>query len=701
MPDWTEQQKLAIEDRGHSLIICAAAGSGKTAVLTERITRLVAEGTSIENMLIVTFTKAAASEMRARIVSSLRKAAEDAEEDKRKLLEEQCLLVGRAQISTLHSFCASVLRDHFRALEIDPDFRIADAAECETLRALAMDDALYLCYEKYDDAFRMADLSFGEERLAELAMELFRYAHAEPDPEAFYDRTRQAFSGTDEEILSGAAADIILSETKRELNALWENAGSLMNKYAEMHESYYRALASDRKLLKNLLSASEQGFAELCKAAQEASQNGKIVWETARAAGKAQNKTHTERAKRFRDAMKKTMERRMSFFLSGQPDEIASDMRAAWPCFSGIIELAETYGEQYSELKRQKSILDFDDLEHETFRALTHPELGIQEAIASKYRYVFIDEYQDSSVIQESIVHAFATLLNRDTLFQVGDVKQSIYRFRRAEPALFRKKAAEYARPEKKDALRIDLNSNFRSRANILHGVNAVFGRLMRADETEIEYDEREYLYCGNGQREDDPPLELLLIPYDKTDKVDQEALAIAKRMKELVGSAIYDPKTKEMRSARWRDMTVLMRAAAGHAASFAEVLAKEGIPVFCDVGSEYFEIPEVRRMIALLQAVDNPEEDYALAAALRGPTVGFTDEELAEIRLRAGNEATFYKALCLAAQGEYDLSKRAKEALDLLERWRLAARHRQVDRLILQILERSEEHTSELKSRI
>ena len=217
MPEWTEQQRLAIEDRGHSLIVCAAAGSGKTAVLTERITRLVSEGISIGSMLIVTFTKAAAAEMRERIADSLRDAAKTAVGEERRRIEEQCLLVGDAQISTIHSFCASLLRDNFRVLDIDPGFRIADAAECEALRAQAMDEALYGCYESGEDGFLQADRAFGEKQLAELACELYKSAHKEPDPDAFYERSRRALTGTDDEILSGEAAQVILRETKREL----------------------------------------------------------------------------------------------------------------------------------------------------------------------------------------------------------------------------------------------------------------------------------------------------------------------------------------------------------------------------------------------------------------------------------------------------------------------------------------------------
>ena len=690
MPQWTEQQRLAIEDRGHSLIVCAAAGSGKTAVLTERITRLVSERVSIGSMLIVTFTKAAAAEMRERIADSLREAAKTAEGESRKWIEEQCLLVGDAQISTLHSFCAALLRDNFRVLDIDPGFRIADAAECEALRAQAMDEALYNCYESGEDDFRQADLAFGEKQLAELAGELYKSAHKEPDPDAFYERSRRALTGTDDEILSGEAAQVILRKTKRELGMFRRKACRLINDNTAMHESYLRALTADCGVLEDLLSGAEGGFHSLSQAAKQASAEGKILWEPARASGKAHDKAQTEKAKRFRDAMKKAVQKRMALFLAGEPGELAADLRATLPCLNGIIGLAEEYGNLYREYKRQKNIFDFDDLEHEALRALSDPAYGVCQAAAEKYRYVFVDEYQDSSALQESILSSFATSIHRDSLFQVGDVKQSIYRFRQAEPSLFREKAAEYARPEREDALRIDLNANFRSRANILAGVNAVFSRLMRAEETEIEYDERERLYCGKEQRDDDPPLELLLVQRAKDGDGHEEALAVADRMKELFGTPLYDPKRGEMRPASWRDMCVLMRAAAGHAAGFAEVLSAEGIPVFCDVGSEYFEIPEVRWMIALLKVVDNPEDDYALLSALRGPAVGFTDEELAEIRIRAGSETSFSEALRLAAEEEDSVSRRAKQALDLLKRWRLAARHRGVGQLIRQILAES-----------
>ena len=688
MTKWTEQQRDAITDRGHSLIVCAAAGSGKTAVLTERITRLVAAGTPITEMLIVTFTKAAAAEMRGRIAEALRKAAGEAEGEDRAWLEEQCLLVGRAQISTLHSFCAALLRDHFEALDIDPVFRVADAAESAVLRAQAMEEALYACYEEDSPEFREADAWFGEEKLRKEAEALHRFAHAEPSPEAFYETARAAVTGSDEEILSGAAAQVLLRETERALRAMIQTAESAD---AEgVHESYRKALREEGEMLRGLLRAIPSGFSGFAAAVRAAAPGGALPWASPRAAGKGHDKALTARAKRLRDGIKSRADSALGFFLSGTPEEIAADVRATAAPLEGLIRLAETWGRLYGEAKRRRGVLDFDDLEREALRALTGESAAVREAAAQRYRYVFVDEYQDSSAIQEAILGAFANLGRADGLFQVGDVKQSIYRFRKAEPALFRNKAAEYARPERTDARRIDLNANFRSRANILRAANAVFRRIMRAEETEIEYDAREALVCGLGEREDDPPVELRLLPPGRRSSVREEAAVAAARMKALLGTPVYDPKEGTLRPARWRDMAVLMRKVSGQAAEFAEALTAAGIPVFCDAGEEYFELPEVRQMIALLQAVDNGEQDLPLLAALRGPAVGMTDAELSEIRIAAGEEAPFHEALRLAAEGEGPLAERARTALERLAFWRLCARHQSPDLLIRRILEES-----------
>ncbi len=342
--------------------------------------------------------------------------------------------------------------------------------------------------------------------------------------------------------------------------------------------------------------------------------------------------------------------------------------------------------------------MDFDDLEHSALAALELPE--VRSALRERYRYVFIDEYQDSSAIQEAIVGSFA---REDGLFLVGDVKQSIYRFRQAEPSLFLQKAARFDLPERELERRIDLQKNFRSRANVLEAANAVFGRIMRADETEIEYDEREKLFCGLPPREDDPPVELHILyqPGAETMQegdeegaeqelaaVEREAKVVAARIHELVGTPFYDAKTETERPLRYRDMAVLMRAARGSAPLAAQMLESEGIPVFCDAGEGYFDIPEIRAMTALLQTIENGARDEPLLAALRGPALGLNESELAQIRIRTPDtKIPYYEAVRRYREEEEDaLAEKLRAFEEKRARWRLCARNQGVDRLIERI---------------
>ena len=331
-----------------------------------------------------------------------------------------------------------------------------------------------------------------------------------------------------------------------------------------------------------------------------------------------------------------------------------------------------------------------------TLAALALPE--VRASLRAQYRYVFIDEYQDSSAIQEAIVGSFA---REDGLFLVGDVKQSIYRFRQAEPSLFLQKAARFDLPEREKERRIDLQKNFRSRANVLEAANAVFGRIMRAEETEIEYDEREKLFCGLPAREDDPPVELHVLYQPGEDgaeedenaerelaAVEREAKVVAARIRELVGTPFYDAKTETERPMRYRDMTVLMRAVRGSAPLAAQMLESEGIPVFCDAGEGYFDIPEIRAMTALLQTIENGARDDPLLAALRGPALGLEESELAQIRIYTPDVKTPYHEAVRRYREEMDdaLAEKLRAFEAKRTRWRLCARNQGVDRLIERI---------------
>ena len=437
MPKWTDQQRDAIADRGHSLIVCAAAGSGKTAVLVERIVQLVREGCPIENMLVVTFTNAAAGEMRQRIGEALGKAAR---EDP--ALGEQVMALSRASISTLHRFCGNLLREHFQALSIDPGFRIGDEQECGVLSHQAMEDAIYSCYEVGSDAFLAADRCYTQEELSELAFALHRFMMTRPDPWAFLARAQETVRLTGEAFEQSPAARLLADFAGRRLERLCANARETLalceGENGPLH--YAAACGMDVQLTADLAAAAADGYAALHDALHG------VTFATLGRKKKTDlfDEDIADRVKARRDALKKAVADVQTAFALTLEDA-AADIRMTAAPLDGLAELARTYDALYTAAKRQRGMMDFNDLEHNALTALALPE--VRASLRAQYRYVFIDEYQDSSAIQEAIVGSFA---REDGLFLVGDVKQSIYRFRQAEPSLFLQKAARICRSAKK-----------------------------------------------------------------------------------------------------------------------------------------------------------------------------------------------------------------------------------------------------------
>ena len=693
MPNWTKEQMDAITDRGHSLIVCAAAGSGKTAVLVERIVQLVKEGCPIDSMLVVTFTNAAAGEMRQRIGAALDRAAAQRPE-----LGAQAMALSRASISTLHRFCGILLREHFQALGVDPAFRIGDEQECGVLAAQAMEDALYACYDVSGEDFLAADRCFEQETLAELAKSLYRFMMTRPDPWNWLDSAIAACTMTEDELAQSSAAQLIVDDTCAQLQQLQQEALKTLSlcRGDGGPAHYEAACAQDVSVLGDLLDAAKRGYLPL-RTAMEDTAFGTLG---RKKKGDVFDEEIAEDVKRRRDGMKKAVAA-LKALLGAGLEEAAQDLNMTAAPLRGIAELTRTYDALYNAAKRRRGLMDFNDLEHGALRALENE--AVRQALRERYRYVFIDEYQDSSAIQEAIVGSFA---REDGMFLVGDVKQSIYRFRQAEPGLFLARAAQYDKEENIAARRIDLQKNFRSRANVLAGVNAVFERIMRADVTEIEYDAREALIPGLEQREDDPPLEMHVIwrgeedseeeseaPEDAQDErelaaAEREALVAAQRIKDLVGTPFYDAKAGGERPLCYRDMAVLMRVARGTAALAADILSGEGIPVFCDAGEGYFDIPEIRAVMALLAAIANGAQDEVLLAALRGPALELSDTELAQIRIFAPDGKVPYHEAVRRYREENDdeLAQKLRAFEEKLNFWRLCARHQGVDRLIERI---------------
>ncbi len=662
--EWTPEQKDAIESNQPVLLISAAAGSGKTAVLVARVMRLLREGGDITRMLIVTFTRAAAAEMRERISAALERETADPR------LYRQQQRMGRAQISTLHTFCQTVIRRHFELLGIDPMARVGDDALLSRLLTRAGTEAMEAAYEHPTEAQEILFDAFYPADVLAMADRTRRFLLAMPDPWAWAER---ATADLDVPLAEHPAFSALCCEVERQLNAAKRTldgcAEALRNPLTP--QRYEKVWEADAALLNEYTALAQQGLLRGGNARFMSLPRGKktdVDDETAKQA-------YTDLRDRWKDQVKTAVS-----LLPTDDRQAVEDDREARRLASGLIALVKEIDARFQSLKRDRNVLDYQDLEQYCLQLLRHE--SVAREMSAAYDAIFIDEYQDVSPIQEEIIQSLRSDGNR--LFLVGDVKQSIYRFRQASPELFMDKYARF--PLDADAVerKILLSQNFRSARNVLDSVNAVFSRIMRRETLEIDYDEAAMLRPGPNAGAGEATELRLLISSDEdtgeelrvTDGSAWEARLVAERIRQLMMERL--PEDPARPRYRYRDIVILLRNAAGKAALFAQTLQQAGIPVYADADAQYYDLREIQDVMNLLRVVDNPYQDLPLLAVCRVPCFGFTAEELATIRIRDTSSKTpyhqvFYRA---AEQPESPLGQKAADMLRRFERWRFLSAH-------------------------
>lgn len=732
---WSDDQWRAIAESGDDILVAAAAGSGKTAVLVERIIRKISKeenGFSVDRLLVATFTKAAAAEMRQRIREALDRELEENGENEH--LRRQLSLLGKASITTLHSFCLEVIRRYYQIIPIDPGFRILNEHEAEMMRQELLQELLE---EKYgevgedgaDSVFvQLADWFSGErsdDAVHALIQRLHDYARSHPWPEQWLRDTAADFSLPDTDSLGRTPWVLsILEEAKLTL----AGAASQLIQGREIAlqpggpAPYAENLTTDLEMVNALQEAvNERPWAELYDIFMEV-YFGKL---------KACKKDSTdpglqEMVKELRDSVKKSILDLQKALFGRPADVFLRELNEAAPLMAELAETVIAFGERYRIEKAGRGLVDFSDLEHYCLQILRHPDSlpghSLPSDAAMEYRAQFdevlLDEYQDTNSVQEEIVR----LISRETpgnRFMVGDMKQSIYRFRLAEPGLFLDKYRSFGsknagggsntvgeselselseKPnESSGGSVIDLARNFRSRMEVVNAVNMIFRQIMNETVAEINYDERaELVYGANfpGAAEKGPDTffapELLLIdrgaaagkveetedgetPLQESEAIESEtaqleARAIARRISQMTGLnggsplLIYDKGLKIMRPVIYGDIVILLRSARIWTPLIIEELRMEGIPAYGDLNKGYFEATEVEIALSLLKIVDNPQQDIPLAGVLRSPVVGLTEEELAKVRMYS--HGSFYHAVQMAANMQD--GKEAEEEYDL-----------------------------------
>ncbi|MDF2531153.1 MAG: recombination helicase AddA [Clostridia bacterium] len=722
---WTTEQYSAITAGTSNLLIAAAAGAGKTAVLVERITRKVTADSNpvdIDKLLVVTFTKAAASQMRERLGKAINKLLEEQPESKS--LQRQLTLLGKASITTIHSFCLEVIQSNFHSVDLDPGFRIADETEALLLKLEALDELFEQHYEdeNYDESFFRLLNSFSGSRddkaLQDIVLGVYNFIQSHPWPMEWMRSSAQNLNLENCTDFGATKYARVLKDTIRiDLSSFLlqlQEALDIVNT-AEGLMPYNEAFTQDLSNLQLLLKhcSEESTWDDLYHAFQS------IEFIKLGRCGKEVDKEKQEQVKDVRDHIKKKLRSLNDTVVYADSEGICMELTTLYPMFDCLYRLVGGFEEAYRAKKKQKGLIDFNDLEHYCLRILTAKDedgriVPSEAALAYRNRFdeIYIDEYQDSNEVQEVILNMISKCpVDEHNIFMVGDVKQSIYRFRQAKPELFKYKYDTYSSEEGSSKRKILLNKNFRSRKEILDATNFVFRLLMNDTVGELDYNDNEALNLGASYQEiieqdieAGGPIELNIIDMGSTveaavseeededneaapqleeqedmDTVRCEAVAAADKIKSLLDFnrekpfMVYDEGEHGYRPLKYSDIVILMRSTKNWVDVFVEELTKRDIPVYADTGGGYLKTTEISTMTALLQIVDNPIQDIPLLAVLRSPIGGFTSEELIDIRV-TDKEAFLFEAMQKLAGLEEEASSKCRAFLNKLELWRSKA---------------------------
>ena len=732
---WTREQQNAIYLKDKNILVAAAAGSGKTAVLVERIiNKIVNENIDIDRLLVVTFTNAAAAEMRERILKAIYeqqdKTISQEEQDK---LQKQIMLLNRASICTIDSFCLDVIRNNFYELDISPNFKIVDTSEIELLKQEVIEELFEEKYESKDENFEKLIKTYTSYRddfpLKDLIFKIYTYIEASPFPKEWIENQIEKFNIKDisRDFSETVWGELLLKEMKEELI---DDLAKLKSEYLKLSvdkdlEKFVKILKKDisqLELLYENLDSWDKSY--LCARSIEFDRwpNNKILSET------------KEKAKEIRDEIKKKLKKKIDKIFTSNSEEANKDILDMYYVLSNLKDLILEFDEKLFMKKKEKNILDFSDIEHLALKILVKQDNGklektdVAKMYTNKFAEIAIDEYQDSNLVQEYILTAVS---NGHNIFMVGDVKQSIYKFRQAMPELFLSKYKCYNLVPKEglnsiktiddnSGLKIQLFKNFRSRKNVLDFTNIIFQNIMSENLGDIDYCKEEYLNlaASYGESNEDLKTEIDIIDVaevskekndcykedikeednedeekddvEKEEDVELEARFVSKKIKNLIENKfqIYDNKKQAYRDIKYKDIVILLRSTKLKAPIFEKQLVKYEIPVFSDTSSQYLDSYEIKTIMSLLKIIDNPMQDIPLVMVMRSSIGKFTDNDLLEIRLHGGYEDFYTSMLKAKMNVRNTLSKKIEEFLCKLNKWRKEKNYTTIDELIWNIYE-------------
>ena len=688
---WTTEQQQVIDLRNRNILVSAAAGSGKTAVLVERIVKIITDKNhpvDIDHLLIVTFTNAAAAEMRERIGNAIEKALDEQPGDEHLL--RQLTLIHNAQITTIDSFCLYVVRNHFHEIDLEPNFRIGDEGELKLLREDVLGRVLEQNYGEPSEAFSDFVEGYASGRtdaaLNEMILQLYEFSRSYPWPEKWLDSFVGAYRIETREELDRAEW---LAPLTQNIRFVLKDCEQLLKQALAVTQQddgpdmYEKAVRSDLEKYESLSKLTS--FCELSVALSDIKYD-----RLASSRGFEGDPDKLELVKSLREQAKDVVKKLCKQYFFCSPEMMIEQLERTEPMLEEVVRLTKQFADEFAAAKRRKNLVDFHDVEHFALQILVDEETEKAKKTAEEFRDTFeeimIDEYQDSNEVQETLLRSISREeRGENNIFMVGDVKQSIYRFRLARPELFMKKYDSYSL-EESTTQRIDLHKNFRSREEVLTCTNDIFYKIMARSLGNVEYDAEAALYpgasypampvqenpAGEKAAEDEkvsgkqingftPEILLadsndeLLEDTDFSDKKTLEAKMVAEKIRHLMKTQpVTDKATGELRMARYSDIVILLRSLSGWADSLVEVLNGNGIPAHTVSSTGYFSTVEVQTVLSMLRLLDNPRQDIPMAAVLRSPMAGLTDEELAVLRLEDGS-VPFHEAVLELAEGLYE----------------------------------------------
>ena len=692
----TNEQQAAVDSRERSLLVSAAAGSGKTKVLVERLFSYVErEGANLDDFLIITYTRAAASELRGKIAKALNERME--RDPGNYHLRQQMLRVYRADIKTVDAFCTSLLRENCYLLGEDarghalrPDFRVLDENEAEVLRGRVLARTLEDFYDHLTSGGTLLADTLGAGRddsaLEQLVLELHAKLQAQPYEDKWLDAQRAFWRAVPEKIEDTPYGKILLNEVGRKARhckSLLQRAAQEMCANDALNQKYAPAFLDASYQLEALEGKIAQGW--------DAARGVTIAFPRLAAVKDSDGGEMKARMKGLWDNCKETVKGFAELFAASS-DEAVEDLRTMAPAMLALIDLTADFSRRYNEEKRRRNAADFSDQEHEAIRLLIGEDgapTELARIVSARYREIMVDEYQDTNEVQNRIFDAISC--KGENLFTVGDVKQSIYRFRLADPRIFLQHYNTWpplAAADEHESAKLLLSRNFRSRKEVLEATNFVFRNVLSREMGELDYGEDEMLRPGASYAESSvcgAEFHLLDLPTQtgehRVRASEAEAAFVADYIRNMLSSKfpVQDEKTRELRPVREEDIVILMRSPSTRLLDYRRALESRGIRCAADAGEDFFASMEIAVLFSFLQVIDNPRQDVPLIAVLRSPLFGFVPDELAALRSQQ-RTGDFYDALLLSEDGH------SKAFLAVLRSLRDSAAHLSVRELLSEI---------------